>query len=67
MSQQIDVTPFWNDIPHYEAIDEDYPNEDILDVESLSRDRDKIGKLMNCKVEFMKSKVVLDLHKICSK
>ncbi|KAI9086051.1 hypothetical protein K1719_032128 [Acacia pycnantha] len=30
--QSSDSTPFWNDIPHYEAIDEDYPNEDILDV-----------------------------------
>ncbi|KAI9110884.1 hypothetical protein K1719_018322 [Acacia pycnantha] len=36
MSQQTDVTPFWNDIPHYEVVGEDYPHEDILAVEGLS-------------------------------
>ena len=31
MCEHADITPFWNDIPHYEAVHEDYPNEDILD------------------------------------
>ncbi|KAI9080061.1 hypothetical protein K1719_037994 [Acacia pycnantha] len=37
MLQSSGTTPFWNEIPHYEAVYEDYPHEDILDVESLGR------------------------------
>ncbi|XP_061346563.1 uncharacterized protein LOC133292200 [Gastrolobium bilobum] len=47
-----DMTPFWDDIPHYEAVNFDYPNKDILDVEGLGRGPWTRGDEMYVKQEF---------------
>ncbi|XP_061365114.1 uncharacterized protein LOC133308503 [Gastrolobium bilobum] len=61
-----DVTPFWDDIPHYEAVNLDYPNEDILDVEGLGRGQWTRGDKMYVKQEFrLKSDVQAAIKHYC--
>ena len=53
MCEYAEITPFWNDIPHYEAVNEDYPHEDILDVEGLGHGPWARGDELYLKREFM--------------
>ena len=68
MCEYTNVTPFWNDIPHYEAVHEDYPHEDILDVEGLGRGPWARGDGLYVKQEFgSKNEVKAAISHYCMK